>query len=179
MPKPIPYPYQRNKQTLWLPWRLGWASPIGLPIRFKMPKHRAWILPNTRRWRKVVRLVLGKEEDRYLGNPPPPWSSYDLCRDPGAGFLSINLDSGAYRHSGPALQNLPIRSELGREIRDKLGAGPQKWDPPAPLAGGIQEAVQQTEFAIGKLMGIWKEAQEDAQSAVDRTAALLPRLRGG
>lgn len=101
MPKPIPYPYQQNSRRLWLPWGVGWRVQDLLPAG--MLRNGAWSLPNSRRWRKVIRQALGAASapsyqytdwsGRY-GKSEPAWQDlpkhprfipaygYDLCYDP-------------------------------------------------------------------------------------------------
>ena len=167
MPKPIPWPYQQNSKRLWMPWMVGWRVKDRLPNRFWMPRQHAWELPNTRRWRKIVREVLGREEDCWKGNPPPPWSSYSYTS------YGVSL-SGRGAPTKPAWQDWPRRRGPGHDLC---------WDPAAPLVGGIREAVQQRDFAAGEMMGILEKDREEvekhAQSTAGGTAALLSRLRGG
>lgn len=123
MPKPLPAVYQPNSKRLWLPWDRGYAV-----IHEKaLLRHRTWgkygwYLPNTRRWRKIVRKALSH-----------PRIMYDLIVDPGAAGVGcvfdgppsymytqygVRLDAGPANPSGrfgksqPNWQDLPRKGRL-------------------------------------------------------------------
>ena len=84
MPKPLPAKYQPNSRRLWLPWDIGYAvvSEKAL-LRYRSWGKYGWDLPNTRRWRKIVRKALSH-----------PRIVYDLIMDPGAEFFLDNFGRG-------------------------------------------------------------------------------------
>lgn len=123
MPKPLPVKYQPNSRRLWLPWDRGYAvvSEKAL-LRHRSWGKYGWYLPNTRRWRKIVRKALSH-----------PRIMYDLIVDPGAAGVGcvfdgppsymytqygVRLDAGPANPSGrfgksqPNWQDLPRKGRL-------------------------------------------------------------------
>lgn len=116
MPKPLPAVYQPNSKRLWLPWDRGYAVIHEKALlRHRTWGRYGWDLPNTRRWRKIVRKALAQ-----------PRIVYDLIVDPGCAAMGHVFDeppsymytqygvtlawpSGRFRESQPNWQDLPPR----------------------------------------------------------------------
>jgi len=120
MPKPLPTKNQPNSRRLWLGFLEAWAltGKSRPPDKYKAigakPRY-GWVLPNTRRWRKIVRQALAQ-----------PRIMYDLIVDPGCAAMGHVFDepssymytqygvtlawpSGRFGESQPNWQDLPLR----------------------------------------------------------------------
>lgn len=99
MPHKLPARYQLNRRRLWIPW---WLVPEALQP--KLEKYKAFskygcYLPNTRRFRKLIRGIL-----RDWGIGIPAYGTYDLCFDPGVEYI--------YSNYGVVLEDAPLSGRL-------------------------------------------------------------------
>ena len=124
-----------------------------------------WDLPNTRRWRKIVRKALGQPKIRY-----------DLIVDPGAAGVGCVFDgppSYMYTQYGVVLDVRPIDS-TGR-----FGESKPNWQDLPPrlgrLIGTAAKAEQDREYAIRVMQGLWEESlvkiREDTERILHANAA--------
>lgn len=143
----LPIQYQPNRRRLWIPW---WLVPEALQLR--LAKYKAFskygcYLPNTRRFRKLIRGIL---RDRYQGIGIPAYGTYDLCFDPGVGY--------SYSNYGVVLEDAPLSGRI-------YPSRPNwQWWPRPP--GGLCQAEIEAKFAHGVMAEQWAQAQEDIHSLI-------------
>lgn len=85
----LPTRYQPNRRRLWISWRLVPEATKPKLDKYKAVNKYGCYLPNTRRFRKLIRGIL---RDRYQGNAIPTYGAYDLCFDPGVEYIYSNYD---------------------------------------------------------------------------------------
>lgn len=147
MPHNLPTKYQPNRRRLWIPW---WQVPEALQP--KLEKYKAFsqygcYLPNTRRFRKLLRGIL---RDWYQGIGIPAYGTYDLCFDPGAGYIYSNY-GGVMENACPTGRLYPSRPNW-------------QWWPRPP--GGLRHAEIAAKFAQGAMAEQWAGVAGDIHSLV-------------
>lgn len=157
----LPAEYQPNSRRLRLPWNIGYA----VVCKKSLLRHRSWgrygwYLPNTRRWRKIVRQALAQ-----------PRIVYDLIVAPGAAGVGCVFEappSYMYTQYGVALAEPSGR--FGESKPNRQDFPPRQ----GRLLGSLGNAAQDREQAIQVMRGLQEHTCTELWKEVVRTLNVNP-----